>query len=57
MSDEPRSPFKEFLARLVRVPKREIDEQEQKFKEKRDADDYKEQRRPIVPNPGQPRPH
>lgn len=46
--------FKELLKRLVRVPKREVEEQDQKFRDKREADDYKEQRRPVVPAPKHP---
>jgi len=43
--------FSSLLKRLVRVPKREIDAQDEKFKKKRAADEYKGQRRPVVPTP------
>jgi hypothetical protein len=43
------SAFKEFLTRLVRVPKHEIEEQDRTFRKQREADEYKGQRRPVVP--------
>ena len=40
--------FTDFLTRLVRVPKREIDEQEQEYQESRKSDEPAK-RREIVP--------
>jgi hypothetical protein len=47
--EKQKSAFDTLLKRLVRVPKPEIDAQEEKYREKRAADDYKDQRRPVVP--------
>jgi hypothetical protein len=44
-----RNKVTELLTRLVRVPKKEIDEQDEKYRKKRAADEYRGQRRPVVP--------
>ena len=47
--DKSRDEFTELLTRLVRVPKEEIDEQEQKYREARE--ESTEKRTPVVPAP------
>jgi len=39
LAESPASKFTDFLRRLVRVPKEEIDEQERKYQESRDETD------------------
>jgi hypothetical protein len=47
---KPRNAFTEFLTRLIRVPKREIDEQEQDYQKSRETDKPAKPRE-IVPRP------
>ncbi|MBZ5557136.1 MAG: hypothetical protein LAO77_07655 [Acidobacteriia bacterium] len=49
MSDRPKAPFTELLTKLVRVPKREIDKEEQKYQEERE--ELRQQRAKPVHHP------
>lgn len=49
MAEKESSPFTAFLARLVRVPKREIDEQEQKYQDARKDEAPPAKPKEIVP--------
>ncbi len=51
MAEKPLDRFTDFLTRLVRVPKEEIDEQEQQYREARKDDEEPAKPGRIVPLP------
>ena len=49
MADKPRDRFMDFLTRLVRVPKHEIDQQERTYQKSKDGTEDHAKPRRIVP--------